>query len=78
MEFRLWAIFSNFGQNMKGQKITAAAEISANQKNFFLLDQIQSTFSISEFFFSRLFLCKIIWLVVYPHFAVIFSLFCEN
>ena len=23
MEFRLWAIFSNFGQNMKGRKIMA-------------------------------------------------------
>jgi hypothetical protein len=32
MEFRLWAIFSNFGQNMKGQKITAGAEISAYRK----------------------------------------------
>ena len=58
MEFRLWAIFSNFGQNMKGQKITAAAEISANQKIFFLLDQIQSTFSISEFFFHVYFCVK--------------------
>jgi len=47
VEFRLWAIVPNFGQNMKRQKITAGAEISAYKKNFFLSDQIQSTFSIS-------------------------------
>ena len=47
------------------------------KKIVFLLNQIQSTFSISEFFFSRLLLCKIIWLVVYPHFAVIFHFFVK-
>ena len=66
MEYRLWAIFSNFGQNMKGQKITAAAEISAYQKkNVFVLDQMQSTFSISEFFFHVCFCVKLYgWLFI--------------
>ena len=52
MEFRLWAIFSNFGQNMKGQKITIDAEISTDRKkHFFLPDHIKYMFSISEFLF---------------------------
>ena len=32
---RLWAIFSNFGQNMKGWKITIGAEISISKKKYF-------------------------------------------
>ena len=41
MEFRLWAIFSNFSQNMKGRKITIGAEISTYRKKIvFLPDHI--------------------------------------
>ena len=52
MEFRLWTIFSNFFQNMKGQKITTGAEISTYRKKYFFLpDHIKCMFLISEFLF---------------------------